>query len=307
VVATARPRSRTAIACEDPQSAALGATSGWPMIAIKLPFVSTSAGRAYFLDGNSDIRYLAPDGSTGLAAHVPGSATVQAVFSVSPDDRRIAVTLFDFSSLPPHLHLFVQDLDGSHRIDLPSPSDTFAIPVGWHGPRLVLETFHGLGNYYGVYGPLVQPDTFVLMDPGTGSVIARLGSPSCRPEASLPSAAGFICESPSLPVTATDWTGNTPAYSARMGSGPASLSPDGAHVAAFGGAFIKIFTSAAHGGGETTTSADGYPGYGGWLDNTHVVYRPRSSPFQSILDVTSGTTTEIVRDGVLVARLPAGF
>src|SRR5437899_4832576 len=56
-----------------------------------LPLTSTSSTRVYYLDGDSDIRWLAPDGSTGLAMTVGVGPAGRIGFAVSPDDRRIAI------------------------------------------------------------------------------------------------------------------------------------------------------------------------------------------------------------------------
>lgn len=60
------------------------------------PVVSTTNDRAYFEDGDTAIRWLAPDGSTGDATTVPGGPMSPIGFAVSPDDTRIAVAALQY-------------------------------------------------------------------------------------------------------------------------------------------------------------------------------------------------------------------
>src|SRR5207253_6704275 len=64
VVARAEARLRSAIT---------GTCGNDVQVYPAMPMFSTSVGRAYFLDGDTDVRYLAPDGSTGLAVRFAGS------------------------------------------------------------------------------------------------------------------------------------------------------------------------------------------------------------------------------------------
>src|SRR5437763_1441611 len=68
--------------------------------------------RLYYLSGDSEVRYLAPDGATGVATHIPGSGHVHAAFAVNADDSRIAVTAVDYSTSPVSVRLYVEDLNG---------------------------------------------------------------------------------------------------------------------------------------------------------------------------------------------------
>src|ERR1700694_3056386 len=57
------------------------------------PLVSTSDHKVYFLDGPSTLKSLEPYGKVAVAATLPSSATIQARFSVSPDDHRLGGAL----------------------------------------------------------------------------------------------------------------------------------------------------------------------------------------------------------------------
>jgi len=105
-----------------------------PYQATYLPCVSTSNSRAYFLDGDTSVRYLAagpstapcdPSGCTfgtnGDVTHVPGGAAEASAFAVSPNDERIAVSVFSFrpsasGPVPTGVRLYVENLvgGGSH-------------------------------------------------------------------------------------------------------------------------------------------------------------------------------------------------
>lgn len=80
--------------------------------------VSISNSRVYYLDGNADVRSLGPDGSTALATHLPGSASVSVGFAISPDDRRIAVSVIEYTDsfqAPVKLRMYVEDLVGGRQ------------------------------------------------------------------------------------------------------------------------------------------------------------------------------------------------
>src|SRR5439155_18777315 len=86
VVASATPSSPLPVTCGD-AAAAL----------VPLP-VSTSATRAYFLDAQGNIRFLTPNGETGIEAQVPTGGNTRTFFAVRQDDAVMAVVLADFTS-----------------------------------------------------------------------------------------------------------------------------------------------------------------------------------------------------------------
>ena len=85
VVATAQDNSPSEVICGD----GVGAV-------VPLP-VSTSNTRVYFMDHLGVVRFLAPNGDTGRATTVPFGQTRRSMFAVSPDDKRIAVVVADFT------------------------------------------------------------------------------------------------------------------------------------------------------------------------------------------------------------------
>jgi len=82
-----------------PGSATALLTGGPPGIGgiccgVSLPEVSTTSRRAYFLCGQNQLRYIGVDGSAGLAMVLPNvRGRTQAVFAVSPDDSRVAMSV----------------------------------------------------------------------------------------------------------------------------------------------------------------------------------------------------------------------
>src|SRR5260370_15119490 len=85
-----------------------------------LPTLSISDTRVYFPDWPTAVRYLGRDGSTGLATSLPNpTPTTPAGFSISPDDRRIPIAVFDWSCvgpmisivIAPHLNLRCHSID----------------------------------------------------------------------------------------------------------------------------------------------------------------------------------------------------
>src|SRR5665213_1104619 len=85
-------------------------TCGQNTAALLEPPVSASDDKVYYRDGNTNIKFLTPDGKTGDVTTVPGSATTVSFFSVSPDDMRIAVLVEDLTPASTiNLSLYVED------------------------------------------------------------------------------------------------------------------------------------------------------------------------------------------------------
>ncbi|TMF41911.1 MAG: hypothetical protein E6I23_14590, partial [Chloroflexi bacterium] len=59
-----------------------------------MSWTSASRTRVYYLNGGSEVRFLAPDGTTGTATRIALGASEQAGFAVSPDNASIAVAVF---------------------------------------------------------------------------------------------------------------------------------------------------------------------------------------------------------------------
>jgi hypothetical protein len=280
-----------------------------------LPETSSSATHVYFLDGDTVIGSLAPDGTVALVERVNAPPNSQVVFSVSPDERRIAISVITLatSASPATLdvHMYVEDLvGGSNRVDLYSSTTLAEWPVGWHAKNLVV----GVGapdiatsdNPYGATG-------YLVIDPATR-----------RPLASLDCAYGLLVAAGTACPPLNDWRQQAwdgtqsavdlhgwPMPISRVFSGLVThLSPDGVWIASASGPppfFVE--TTNSNSGGYT---AKGVPL--GWLDNTHLVV---SSPSGlEVVDITGAVTVVAMTalktgpqpgDSALAGTLPANL
>lgn len=142
-----------------------------------LPEISTTKRRAYFLSGQNQLRYLGVDGSTGLALVLPNvRGRTQAVFAVSPDDARIAMSVFDWSSQPLRVTISVENLDGSNRVDIFTSTSVYEWPVAWHLGGLVVA----VGSIYGGAPNPYAAVSYHIADPNTGNRLATLASTACQ-------------------------------------------------------------------------------------------------------------------------------
>lgn len=280
---------------------------------VYFPSVSASDHRVYYLDGDTEIKSLDVDGTTRHVTQVPGSATAYAVFAVSPDELRIAVSVFDYTTNPVLLRLYVEDLQGgTNHVDIFKSDVLYVWPIGWHQGKLVMQVgqqpFHGLGSGYTPYGDL--PQSLHVVDPGNADRLATMGSPVCSLTGALLSRAGTACYSPNQgSISVVDWNGAMVQFRKGAFAGGASLSPDGTRVAAccFGGPTVVIISSPASGSQETMTAASGYPEDGGWIDDAHVAFRVAGTGNLAILDVKANTVANLQVPGILEARLPGGL
>src|ERR1700716_2643712 len=128
--------------------------------------LSHSYPRVCFPDGPTATRYLGRDGSTGLATTIPTpTAKTRAVFSVSPDDQRIAIAVFDWSHAGPMIStVSVRDLRGGQSVEVERAETLYGWPVGWHGGNLVLARIPALG---GAPNPNAA-QAYALVNPSTG-------------------------------------------------------------------------------------------------------------------------------------------
>jgi hypothetical protein len=268
----------------------------------RIPETSISVTHVYFLDGDTVIRSLAPDGTVAVVKTIHAPPNSQVAFSVSPDDRRMAISIItlatDQSSQPVDVHMSVEDVvGGSNRVDLYSSTILAEWPIGWHAGNLVVAVgSQDIGSYDNPYGAT----GYYVVDPASGR---RLASLDCA--YGLLVGAGSACatgwcaifEGPCDPGTlgAQAWDGTKTAFS--LPGGPPAhilrngleihLSPDGTRLA------VEVVTDQQTGAGQTVLFQNGvasiiatdvYPQ--GWLDNTHLVVSSGSAV--EIVDVTGG-------------------
>jgi len=165
----------------------------------QISWTSASRTRLYFLNAGSEVRFLAPDGTTGTVTRITIRASEQAGFAVSPDDLLIAVAILSYTPLPEAtytgMRLYVEDLNkGGRHVDVFSSRTVVEFPIGWTGGRLILAVSEPrccravTSNPYDAY-------SYHVVDPDTGSTLASLCDNSAGPEGPI-EPIGAICYSP---------------------------------------------------------------------------------------------------------------
>jgi hypothetical protein len=291
---------------------------------VQIGNLSTSNTTVYYLDGDSDVRFLRPDKSTGLATHIALRAHQAAAFSVSPDDLRIAVSVLDYTRYPVSTRLYVEDLHGgTNHSQLFFSTNVIEWPVGWHAGRLVIalgveaqpqNIWDGFTPAYGYH--VVNAQTGV-----------RLLSICTGEDSYVPaSSGGAVCIDPEISTFAS-WDGHSRklplARKPDATSGDCSLigpvSPTGViatnatSVPQGGcGGSSGIFLVAPNGGiGARAVASNTSPV--GWIDATHLVvdssaYTNNSSTSTlSIVNVSSRASAKVQAPGTFVAVLPGAL
>jgi hypothetical protein len=276
-----------------------------------LPTVSVSNTRVYFPDGPTGIRYLGRDGSTGIATSLPAvGAKARAVFSVSPDDQRIAMGVFDWSSQPMTSTVTVQDLHGGgHAVQVEHASTLYGWPVGWHAGNLVLARMP-------VFGGAPNPNAataYSLVNPLTGDNLAYLGGMTCPVVGPL-SPAGTACVAARCHcVMAVDWSGTqapTYAYADPSEMNWAALSPDG-HAVILSEIYGPKQGVGVWRDGAVTFMAHYSGTRSQWLDESHTIVDCAGSDTGGecfgIQDLWSQSTVEVKLPGFIVGVVPGGL
>jgi hypothetical protein len=110
-------------------------------------WTSITKRRVYYLNGGNEVRFLGPDGTTGLVTQIKVQDNEEAGFAVSPDDTRIAVSILTYAlaadrSQPPTysgMRLYVEDLQGGGRhLDIFDSKTAAEFPIGWTGGNVVI-------------------------------------------------------------------------------------------------------------------------------------------------------------------------
>jgi hypothetical protein len=268
---------------------------------VSLP-VSTSNSRLYFMDAQGVVRFLGPGGDTGRATTVPaGTASRRSMFTVSPDDQRIAVIVDDFNSTGASTRLYVEDLNGGgNHLDLFSESGAYTLwPIGWHGTNnLVVAKVPSCTQGGGPFccGPL----ELHVIDPATATRRFTLGNSSSCVIAGSPSPAGVVCENePTFTSGAIlNWTAGTVRTLAFNGPAFSYLSPGGGMVA-----FVD------NSGTTYTIGAGAMPGFFacGWIDEDHVFSGGDAQHQPRVVAPVSNTIVPIAAQGDCGGRIPGGL
>jgi hypothetical protein len=281
----------------------------------KLPETSISTTHVYFLDGDTVIRSLAPDGTVKVVKTVHSPANSQVVFSVSPDDRRIAVSIITLATVqspaPLDVHMYVEDLVGSsNRVDLYSSTTLAEWPIGWHAGNLVVAVGSAdIGTYDNPYAATA----YHVSDPATGLRLATLTCTRGLLVAAGTACADGWCATASGPcvdgtVGKQSWDGTKALFTLPSGPPPrifmafdsaAFLSPDGTRLAA------AVVSDPQTGSLQTMLLKNGTaqlisPGFVpmGWFDGGHLIL---GSAFDvEIIDVV----TQAVSRGSGIRAIP---
>jgi len=251
-----------------------------------IPETSISAHRVYFLDGETSIKSLAGDWSVAAVRNIDAPPNSQVAFAVSPDDRRIAVSIITLATAPAADTLtdvmYVEDLaGGTNRVQLYSSTRLAEWPVGWHAGNVVVAVGSPeLGTYDNPYAAT----GYVLVDPSTGAKVASL---DCA--RGLLVAAGTACATGWCPTVSTcaggtlaaqGWDGSRTTFAVPPGPPPRilmgnsrspHLSPDGTRLAAevvVNADTNAIASTVLQHGELTVVRPDRAPL--GWLDADHL-------------------------------------
>jgi len=284
VVASATPSSPTAVTCGDASAAD-----------VPLP-VSASDTRAYFLDAQGNVRFLTPNGETGIATRVPVGGNVRSMFAVSPDDQRIAVVKDTFNASGATTVLYVENLNGGgNHVQIFSESGAFSLwPLGWHAGALVVAKVSSCAGD----GPLPSGSIEVhVINPANATRIGTVGGPTCA--VGLPPApGGALCENSSFSkINVLDWAGATRNSLSIQGPTPAYISPDGTEVA------LVVDSQTTFAGAKQTLDLVAC----GWIDGTHVIAGGDAQSQPRVGDVTSGNIAPIAAQGACAGRIPGAL
>ncbi len=286
VVASATPSSPTPVTCGGSAAAVL-----------PLP-VSTSNTRLYFLDQQGNVNFLSPNGVTGIATHVPTSDLIRSMFSVSPDDSRIAVVENTYSTGGATTVLYVEDLNGgTNHVKLFSETGAYTLwPIGWHGSdNLVVAKVPSCTQGGGP--TCCGPQELHVVDPTTAGRKFTLGGTACIPVGSA-TPAGALCENSAFSqVHVLSWTGATVQTFAIQGPTPAYLSPDGTRVA------LVVNNATTLAGAKQALDMVAC----GWVDNSHVLAGGDAQQQPRIGDVTTGNIAPVSAQGACGGVIPGGL
>jgi hypothetical protein len=250
------------------------------------------------LNGGSEVRFVIPGGIVGTATRIKLGANEQAGFSVSPDDTKIAVSIFSYAAPPPQgpgigayagMRLYVEDAQGGgHHVDIFSSPTLAEFPIGWIGGRLILAVGEPTCCQALTLNPYAAT-SYHVVDPATGNRLSSLCDNSSGPGGPIEQG-GVICFESGLAPKFERWDGTSflpPAAVTTPFPYLVALSPDGTRVIA-GGKPLRI--EGPNGSGAELAES-GY--VFGWLDADRFVYqRDLGTPLR-VFDLTTSSGTDI--------------
>src|SRR5438445_6510962 len=281
-----------------------------------MSWTSASRTRVYYLNGGSEVRFLAPDGTTGTATRIALGAAEQAGFAVSPDDASLAVAVFSYTlaSGPPAsanyngMRLYVEDLHGGgHHVDIFSSTTVAEFPIGWTGGRLILAVSHSACCRADPINPY-DATSYHVVDPASGTRLASLCDVGDGPEGPI-EPVGVACSK--LEPDYLHWDGShfiPPAAVPNPSQYLNALSPDGTRVAVgqpdFSDLGIRIWIFGPS-GGRHALKQSGY--VLGWLDDNRIVIRQIDSPALSVLELDMQSSSQIATGGSYLGTFPTSL
>jgi hypothetical protein len=220
------------------------------------------------------------------------------MFSVSPDDRRIAVIVSDYTTGAVSQRLYIEDLNGgTNHEEIFSNTGAYGLwPVGWHGQSLVVAKVTACTSGGGPFccGML----ELHVVDPATAARQFTLGGPQCV-IVGTPSPAGAICEDTAYArATVLNWTGAAVRSLPIQGPTPALLAPDGTRAALNIDAHTTTFDPA-----ERPLNLYAC----GWIDSTHVISGGPSPDPPQVADIVTGNIVPVAAEGQCAGRIPGGL
>ncbi|HEX9094838.1 MAG TPA: hypothetical protein VF990_01925 [Candidatus Dormibacteraeota bacterium] len=267
---------------------------------VQMSNISVSSTRLYYLDGDSSVMFLRPDGTSGAATTIAVDSNSAAAFAVSPDDSRIAIAVITYP-YPAKTRIYVEDLaGGGHHVDLFSSGTVLEWPVGWHQGHLVIAVGINAPPQQSFDGFWYAFSGYHIADASTGTRLATIcdGYGASVP----PVPAGAVCANyPKFEVS--DWSGATRPAPADEGCNGGALSPDGSMIADCQGS-PAVVTLVVLDGTQIATQFSGTPV--GWIDNTHLVLSASNSDL-SIVDARAFTRTPIQAQGFFAGTIPGGL
>ena len=288
-----------------------GTVQGGAVVPIPLAS-STTKDRLYFLDGNS-VRFLQRDGTVGTATQVPVNAGTTSVFSVSPDDRQIAVAAIDYSKGGTEV-LYVQDLVSGSRTDIYSsgPLSSPVWPVGWRSNYLVTAVYPACTQG----GPAMvgAAQELHVVNAQTAVRLRTIGGNGCFTPAP-PNPSGAICLDGSSAVRFLDWNGSKVAQFAIQPAEAffpvaAAESPAGSRVG------LCCFGETSTIGAISVRSADGKQVYReqptslynpqlGFVDENHLLISDfGSGTYGHIVDLATRGKVAVAAQGLFIGLIP---
>jgi hypothetical protein len=270
-----------------------------------IPEVSISRTRLYYLTTDDfSVHYLQPDGGTGVATKIAFGADDAALFAVSPDDSRIAVSVINYAprrSSYLGMRLYVEDLQGGgHHLDIFSSTTAVEFPIGWVNGRLIVAVSNWIGPHGGSFVNPYGASAYHVADATNGDRVASLCDNSVGPVGWI-EPAGTMCSRQSSGPSFLRWDGSAFAAPAATPNSyqlwQVALSPDAIHVA-LAGDRVRIM-----GGVDDLLPVAAWNVFG-WLDASHIVYQRPASLSLSIFDLESRGTVDLSRGNTYLGALP---